>query len=180
MLGRIIAVILIVVAAGAGFYAGRLNGISAGAANSQRAQNQFFAARGGNGGNFGGGAGGNGTRQRNGANGGDSVFGTVDSINGNVLTVKMRDNTTAQVQINADAQIRTTVDGKVSDIKTGDRVVALGTKTGTVLQAASIQLGGGGFGFGGGGQGGQGGGQQGQGGGQQGQSNQTGGQATTP
>lgn len=146
MLGRIIAAVLIVIGVGAGYYAGHVTGVQAGEAQARQVQSRFFANRGGTGagGNAGGGQG------RTGANGGQAVSGTVTTINGTTITLKMNDNTTTTVQLNANVQIHKQAVGQVSDIHTGDRIVAIGTKSGNVLQATSVQLGGAGGGrFGG-------------------------------
>ncbi len=125
---------LVVIAAGGGFYAGRQNGMQAGQAQAQQVANRFFAARGG-------GAGAGGQGNRNGNFQAQNLVGTVDRVNGQTITVKARDNSTATIQLNADATIRKTVNGQVSDIHTGDTVIANGTRNGNVFQATSVPIG---------------------------------------
>jgi hypothetical protein len=155
---RIVWVVLLVVGIGGGFYAGRQNGIQVGRTEVQQTAASFLAARGGTGaGGFGaGGAGAGGAAGANGAAGGtrrgtfagQNVFGTVNQVNGTTITVTARDNTTATVQLNGNATIRKQVNAQPSDIHPGDQIVAVGTKSGNVFLASSVQIGNG-LGFGG-------------------------------
>ena len=79
------------------------------------------------------------------------VRGTVEKLEGNVMTVKARNGQTMKVQLAANGMVRKQVDGQLSDIKQGDQIVAVGSQNGDTLQATNIQIGGG-FGgqFGGG------------------------------
>jgi preprotein translocase subunit YajC len=148
---RIVWILLLVLGTGGGFYAGRLNGIQVGQTQVQQTAARFLADRGGTGGaGAGGAAGANGAAggTRRGAFAGQNLFGTVSRVNGTTVTVTARDNTTTTVQLNANATIRKQVSGQVSDIHPGDQIVVIGTKSGTVFQASSVQLGTG-LGFGG-------------------------------
>jgi len=88
------------------------------------------------------------------------VFGTIDKIDGNNITVKSQaDGTETVVQPADGAMIGKQVDAQASDIVAGVNVVAMGAMTGTTLEAQNVQIGtgnfaafgGGGGGFGGGG-----------------------------
>ncbi len=139
---RIVWIVLLLIGTGGGFYAGRLNGIQVGQTQVQQTANRFFATRGGAGGA--GGAAGNGAAggTRRGTFQGQNLVGTVDKVDGSTITIKAFNNTSAKIQLNADATIRKQVDGQISDIHPGDRVVANGTKNGDVFQATSVQIGG--------------------------------------
>jgi preprotein translocase subunit YajC len=81
------------------------------------------------------------------------VFGAVQKVDGNKITVKSQaDGTETVVQLASGATIRKQADAQASDIKEGETVSAIGTKSGDTLDARTVQIGNGGFGaFGGGG-----------------------------
>ncbi|HEX5688743.1 MAG TPA: hypothetical protein VFX76_02020 [Roseiflexaceae bacterium] len=148
---RIVWIVALVLVAAGGFYTGRTLGITTGEQNRAQASQDFFGQRGGGQRGQGGGQAGQG-----GARGG-GVAGTVNAIDGNTITVATRNGQTVKVQLAADGTVRKQVDGALSDVKSGDQIVAFGTQNGDVFQATGVQIGGlGGFG-GPGGQGGQGG-----------------------
>lgn len=139
---RMIWIVVLLLCSAGAFYAGRGNGIATAQAQAQQTSGRFFADRGG--GNAASDAAqhqGNGGARRGFGATGQNVTGTVDSIDGSTLTIKLRDNTTAKVQLNADATIRKQVQGQPSDIHVGDFVIVNGTKNGDVLQAAGVQIG---------------------------------------
>jgi hypothetical protein len=114
----------------------------------------FFNGGGGNGANGGtGGNGGNGGRFAN----GNFATGTVQSVNGNTITLLSRDGTTTTVTVTSSTKISKTEKGSLSDLKTGDNVVAVGSKSSDGSIAATTISEGRGFGgfgrFGGGGNG---------------------------
>jgi phytoene dehydrogenase-like protein len=63
-----------------------------------------------------------------------------------------RNGQTMKVELAANGTVRKQVDGQLSDVTTGEQIVAIGTQSGDTFQATSIQIGG--FGGQGGGQGG--------------------------
>ena len=77
-----------------------------------------------------------------GRNGGGTA-GTVSAIAGNVVTLSTRDGRTIQVQLDANTALRKQVDGQLSDLKTGEQIVAIGTLNGNTMQATNVQIGGG-------------------------------------
>ncbi len=121
------------------------------------AKNAFLAERGGNGTP---GATGSGTPVAGGQGGRPpGLFGTVEKIDGNNITVKSQDGTESVVQLGSGATIGKQSDAQASDIKEGETVSAVGTKNGDTLDARTVQIGNGGFGgFGGFGRGNGGGG----------------------
>ncbi len=120
-----------------------------------------FLGNGGNGGGLpGGGFPGGGSQGNNGGNGqanADITFGTIQSIDGDTITIRTQSGDTVTVKAGADTQVRVTKDGSVSDLSKGSTVVVAGTLNGSTVDATSISEGGG-FpgGFGGTGQGGAG------------------------
>lgn len=134
---RLLWLVAILLIAGAGFYVGRQNGIGAGLAQRQRATDQFLAERGGN--HAGGQQGQGGGQDRF---GGQGQAGTVQSVNGNTITIQTSNGATATIQVGDTTAIRKQVAGQVSDIRAGDRIVAFGDRSGDVLQATAVQLGG--------------------------------------
>jgi hypothetical protein len=75
----------------------------------------------------------------------------VSAVDGNTITLNTRNGQTMKVQLAADGTVRKQVDGQLSDITTGEQIVATGTQNGDTFQATSIQIGGFGGGPGGGG-----------------------------
>jgi preprotein translocase subunit YajC len=128
---RIIWVVALLVVAGAGFFGGERVGVGIGQQDRAQASQQFFANRGGGPGGQGG----------QGGFAGRGVNGTVSAINGTTITVTVRDGTTTNVQLAADGKVRKQVDGQLTDIKTGDRITAIGALSGDVFQATTIQVG---------------------------------------
>jgi preprotein translocase subunit YajC len=136
---RIVWIVALVLVAGAGFYTGRMLGITTGEQNRAQAAQQFFGQRGAQGGQNGqGGQGGQGGIRR-GQGGG--VAGTVSDVSGNTVTVTTRNGQSMKVQLADNAAVRKQVDGQLSDIKAGEQIVAFGSQSGDVFQATSIQIG---------------------------------------
>jgi hypothetical protein len=117
-------------------------------------QQQFLNGRGG--------TPGPGTPVVAGQGGRPGVFGTIDKIDGNQITVKSQaDGTETVVQAADGATIGKQADAQSSDVVVGVNVVAMGTMNGSTLEAQNVQISngnlglfGGGGGFGGGGRGG--------------------------
>src|SRR6185369_6859428 len=147
-LGWIVAILIV---GGLTFYFARDNGYTAGLAAAQQNSSSFFQGRGGgNGGNGTPGTGNGGGNRGGGFQGGQGVAGQVTAINGNTITLTMRDGTTATVQVTDQTHIRKQDDGTISDIHVKDQLVATGPRNGDSIQADMIQLGGfGNFGRGG-------------------------------
>lgn len=150
---RIVWLVLALAIGAGGFYYGRQNGIAIGQSNVQQAAARFASDRGGAAGDQAGHAGANGANGAANEPRGQNVFGTVDSVDGTTITVKTRTGTTSKIQLAANGKVRKQADGQISDIKPGDTVVANGAMSGDVLQATTIQIGGGFGGQRGGGQG---------------------------
>lgn len=81
------------------------------------------------------------------ANGGNITFGTIESVNGNTITVRTQSGDTLTVKVGNDTQIRVTKDGSIGDLANGDTIVVGGSKNGSNVDATMITEGG----FGGGG-----------------------------
>jgi hypothetical protein len=149
---RIVWLVALLVVAGAGFYSGQTIGVRTGERNRAQAAQQFFGQRGGQeggqaGGQFGGGQAGQAGGQAGAGGGfargnGGGVAGTVSAISGNTITINTRNGETAKIQLAADGTIRKQVDGQLSDITTGEQIVAFGAQSGDTFQATSIQVGG--------------------------------------
>ncbi len=70
----------------------------------------------------------------------DFISGTVNSVNGDTVTVKSTDGTSATFTITSDTRLQKSVDVKVSDLKEGDNITAMGQQNGDVFEATSIQV----------------------------------------
>lgn len=83
--------------------------------------------------------------------GGRGTVGTLQSVDGSTLTVASFNGNTTTVLTSSSTKFLKSVTGSVSDIKVGDRVVAMGTPSGTNTVAAQrlSDMGAGGAGFGG-------------------------------
>lgn len=139
---RVIWVVIVVIAATSGFFVGRQNGISIGEQNVQQAAAQFGADRGGFfAGNRGANGGAGGTGQNGPGRRGQNLIGTVATLDGQSIVIQTPAGEQMTIQLQTNATIRKQVDGTMSDIHTGDRIVALGTLNGSVFQATSVQIG---------------------------------------
>jgi hypothetical protein len=135
----IVAVLLIIVALGSGFFAGM---------QYQKSQNPFANAGGGQyaNRNFGAGAaGGQGFAGRGtGAGGGQRftpVRGQILSLGSNTLTVKQQDGTTKIVVIGTSTTFVNTQKAAISDLKTGDTVMVVGgANSDGSITASDIQI----------------------------------------
>jgi preprotein translocase subunit YajC len=84
---------------------------------------------------------GNGTPTGNRASRGPGVSGTVQAVNGSMITVQTRqNNTTVTVQINSDTTILRQTTETIAQVKSGDTIFALGQLSGDVVQARQIRL----------------------------------------
>jgi hypothetical protein len=145
---RIVWIVALLLVAGAGFYSGQIIGGRAVAAERAQATAGFFSQRGG------GQAGGQANGQAGGNFRGGGAAGTVSEVSGNTITITTRNGQTMKIELAANGTVRKQVDGQISDITTGEQIVAMGTQNGDTFQATSIQIGGFGGGPGGGGNGG--------------------------
>ncbi|GAB4423035.1 MAG: hypothetical protein OHK0015_00110 [Chloroflexi bacterium OHK40] len=131
----IVAVITVGVAA---FIGGQQLGQAAGQANRLAAQQQFLAARGGPGaapeGLPGGPPGGVGAARQ-------GVAGVVQSISADSLTLTLADGSTRTLRLAEDVTVRKEVEGTLSDLVAGERVVAFGTGSGDTFEATALQVG---------------------------------------
>jgi hypothetical protein len=154
-----LAGLIVVLVAGASSAAAYNMGKQAGVTEGLAARNNFFQARAGGAeipggqGAAAGGAAAQGTGARGGQAAGNFAAGQVKSISGNDLEISTATDVT-KVKLTDKTQIQKTVSGTPSDITAGERVVVQGAKGADgVIEASSIQLGGGRFGGPGGGQG---------------------------
>ncbi len=145
-------IVFAVVLAGGGFFAG----VNVGKAQAQDVQTNFFRQRGfdpnaagGTGGTgaaggqgLGGGAGGQGAARR-------GVAGTIQTVDGNLLTVSSTQGETVTVQLADDTPIQKTVAGSKSDLTVGANVLVVGTRSGNNVAPTDIQLTNGAAGLGG-------------------------------
>jgi hypothetical protein len=78
----------------------------------------------------------------NGANG-RFTFGTIESVDGDTLTVTTADGSTVKVEVGDDTQIQVTQEGSISDLTQGTTIIVTGSRSGDTLDADSISEGGG-------------------------------------
>jgi len=71
---------------------------------------------------------------------GGGVFGTITKIEGNTITVTQRDGTTATVVVPSGTAITKTVDGSLSDLKSGTSIAVRGTTADGKTTAESVQI----------------------------------------
>ncbi|MFL5731680.1 MAG: hypothetical protein ACJ78Q_00650 [Chloroflexia bacterium] len=69
-----------------------------------------------------------------------TAAGTIDTIDGSNLTIKLEDGTTTLVKITNNTHLQRTEDVQASDIKTGDSITAEGTHNGDTLEATQITV----------------------------------------
>src|SRR5215212_2219869 len=120
---RIVWVVALLVVAGAGFYSGQIIGGREAASNRALAAQGFFSQRGGTGGGQGNGQG---AGQAGGFRGG--AAGTVSEVSGNTITITTRNGQTMKLELAANGTVRKQTDGQLSDITTGEQIVATGTQ----------------------------------------------------
>ncbi|MBX0328008.1 hypothetical protein K2Z83_10005 [Oscillochloris sp. ZM17-4] len=130
---RILWVVAVLLVGAAAFFGGRQMGVVAGQDSRSSAQQEFFAQRGG-------GQGGAGAQTPGGR--GQGVSGTVESIDGGTVSLKLSDGSTVKVSLAADGVVRHQVDGTLADLTVGERVVAIGQRSGDTVTASAIQAGG--------------------------------------
>ena len=133
---RIVWIVALLVVAGLGFYSGQTIGVRTGEQNRATAAQGFFNQRGG------GQAGGQGGGQAGGGFRGGGATGMVSAVSGNTITITTRNGQTMKVELAANGTVRKQVDGQLSDVTTGEQIVAIGTQSGDTFQATSIQIGG--------------------------------------
>src|SRR4051812_29479538 len=136
---RIVWIVALLVVAGAGFYSGDIVGGRAAASNRAAAAAGFFSQRGG-GGQGGAQGNGQGGGQAGGGFRGGGATGMVSAVDGNTITITTRNGQTMKVELAANGTVRKQVDGQLSDITTGEQIVAIGTQNGDTFQATSIQI----------------------------------------
>jgi len=68
------------------------------------------------------------------------ISGTVELIEGNLITVKDKDGNSTTVQAKDDAIVLKQVEITPSDLKVGDTIAANGTRNGDVLEATRVQV----------------------------------------
>lgn len=130
---RILWVVAVILVGTAAFFGGRQMGVVAGQESRAAAAQNFFAQRGGPAGQSGQGfPGGR----------GQGVAGTVAAIDGNTISLTLNDGSTVKVSLAADGVVRHQVDGTLADLKVGERVVAIGQRSGDSVTASAIQAGG--------------------------------------
>jgi hypothetical protein len=129
---RVLWVVAVLLVGAAAFFGGRQMGVVAGQESRAAAAQSFFAQRGG-------GQGGQGL----GSGRGQGISGTVESIDGSTLSLKLNDGSTVKVSLAADGVVRHQVEGTIADVKVGERVVAIGAQSGDSFAATAIQVGGG-------------------------------------
>jgi hypothetical protein len=66
--------------------------------------------------------------------------GTVTRVAGNEITVKKADGTEAKITVNSDTAYQKRTEIPLSDLKTGETVIASGEKDGEVLKATKLQV----------------------------------------
>jgi hypothetical protein len=88
------------------------------------------------------GDGGGGAGLPNGANG-QFTIGTIESIDGDTITVATTDGGTVTIEVGDGTQIQVTDEGSISDLAEGDTIVATGSRSGDTIDADSISEGGG-------------------------------------
>lgn len=68
------------------------------------------------------------------------VTGTVERVDGMLMTVKAEDGTVTTVEVAADAKILKQVEAQVHDIQAGRAIVATGSRQSNVFQASRIEI----------------------------------------
>ena len=81
----------------------------------------------------------NGTAQT-GRGRGNRLFGTIDQISGDTITVKAMDGTTTQVKLASNGQITEQVAGATTDITANERIAVVGQENGTTITASQINI----------------------------------------
>jgi hypothetical protein len=71
---------------------------------------------------------------------GGGVFGTITKVEGNTITVTQRDGTTATVVVPSGTTITKTVDGSLSDLKSGTSIAVRGTTANGKTTAESVTI----------------------------------------
>lgn len=78
------------------------------------------------------------TAQGRGQGRGPGTRGTISSIKGSTLSVDQTDGTVTKVVTDSSTTVSMSIDGKLSDIKVGDQITAIGAVTGTSISATRI------------------------------------------
>lgn len=81
----------------------------------------------------------NGTAQT-GPGRGNRLFGTVEQVSGDTITVKTMDGTTTQVKLASNGQITEQVAGAATDITANERIAVVGEQNGTSITALQIDI----------------------------------------
>ncbi|NTU81138.1 MAG: hypothetical protein HGA45_17440 [Chloroflexales bacterium] len=150
MAERIVWVVAVVLVGAAAFFVGQQMGVQSGMQRRAQATQQFFAERGGQGAGAAqsGGPGAGALQGTPGIPGrGQGVMGTVERVEGDQIIITTFDGTSVTVRLAKGGSVRKQVDGQLSDVQPGERVVVIGARDGDTVEATSVQVGGG---FGGG------------------------------
>jgi hypothetical protein len=139
----IVSVVAVLLLAGGAFW----GGMSVGKAQAESDQNAFFASRGFDPGQFGqngtggnGGQGGFGNRNGAGGIGGRGANGTIQKIDGITITLQDNQGQTVTLTIGSDTNVVKTTLGSSTDLKVGDRITAIGDRSGNNVAARTIQV----------------------------------------
>lgn len=81
----------------------------------------------------------NGTAQA-GRGSGNRLFGVVDQVSGDTVTVKAADGSTTQLKLAANGQVTQQVAGTTADITANEQVAVMGQQNGTTLTASQIDI----------------------------------------
>lgn len=139
MTERIVWVVAVALVGGAAFFGGRQVGFDAGQQSRAQAAQRFFNERGGQGG---GGVPGQPGQGAPGLPGGQGVTGLVERVEGDRIVIATPNGTSVTVHLAANVQVRKQVDGQLSDVTVGERIVAIGTRNGDTVEATAVQIGG--------------------------------------
>lgn len=142
MAERIAWVTAVVLVGTAAFFVGQEIGGQSATQRRAQASQQFFAERGGQGAGMAQGVG-----APQGApgfpGGGQGVMGTVERVEGDQLIITTLDGTSVTVKLADGGTVRKQVEGQLSDAQPGERVVAMGERSGDTVEASTLQIGGG-------------------------------------
>ena len=134
MTERIVWLLAVVLVGAAAFFGGQQSGAQSGAQRSSQNRQQFFADRGG--------PNAQGTPGAAAPGRGQGTMGTVDRVEGDQIFMKAADGTSVTVRLAQGGTVRKQVDGQISDVQPGERIVVVGTRNGDTIEATNVQVGG--------------------------------------